>query len=144
MRCVNGLYYPQLIDYQPYASEIQKGLDAALEGLVYIGNKNGNDYVSIEVDVFGIADRVAAEGSDIIVESLRTAAENVCDEESGALLAISQGMSSFHKSSQYCSRCGSKTASKKFGASRICTNEDCNARSYPRLEPAASKPLCDE
>ena len=52
------------------------------------------------------------------------------------ILATANGLVEFHKSHKYCSLCGSSTHATKAGASRTCTNGECQRSIYPRIDSA--------
>jgi NAD+ diphosphatase len=51
-----------------------------------------------------------------------------------ALLGYARAMTHWHSQHRHCGRCGAPTVSARAGHERICP--DCDARSFPRLDPA--------
>ena len=74
------------------------------------------------------------------------------NEQEAALLAYAEGLSTWNKTHQFCSRCGSTTVIEEKGHRRKCVNVRCNALHFPRIDPAVivlieyqsddSPPLC--
>jgi NAD+ diphosphatase len=54
----------------------------------------------------------------------------------GALLAYARAMAYWHRRHRFCGDCGSPTASAEGGHLRVCTNERCAQRHFPRTDPA--------
>ncbi len=74
-------------------------------------------------------------------------------QRDAALMAYARAITHWHRSHQYCGRCGSPTTSMHGGHARVCSNPDCARESYPRTDPAVimlveyladdgSAPLC--
>ena len=101
---------------------------------VYLGSKNNIDYVAVDFPGESVPPMLQREGIKAAV--LRNFAEDIEDQYDAALLAYARGMTVWHNNCKHCSRCGSKTIPQRNGASRKCTNENCKASSYPRIEPA--------
>ncbi len=56
--------------------------------------------------------------------------------EDCALLAYARGMVYWHQRHQYCGNCGSQTTSSEGGFVRLCVNEACKQRHFPRVDPS--------
>ncbi len=54
----------------------------------------------------------------------------------GALLVYARATIQWHLRHQFCGVCGSATVSQDSGHMRKCTNADCAAQHFPRLDPA--------
>jgi NAD+ diphosphatase len=53
-----------------------------------------------------------------------------------SLSALARGMAYWHERHLYCGRCGTPTISEQAGHQRRCTNSECNALYFPRIDPA--------
>jgi len=53
-----------------------------------------------------------------------------------SVLAYARAMVIWHENHQHCGRCGTPTRISDGGHARVCTNEDCAHRSFPRTDPA--------
>jgi NAD+ diphosphatase len=58
------------------------------------------------------------------------------DGQSGALLAYARAMAYWHRRHRFCGDCGSPTISAEGGHLRVCTDERCGQRNFPRTDPA--------
>ncbi|MCB0098641.1 MAG: NAD(+) diphosphatase, partial [Caldilineaceae bacterium] len=58
------------------------------------------------------------------------------DRFTGALMAYAKGMVYWHQRHKYCGDCGSRSLSAEGGFMRVCTNEACGAKHFPRTDPA--------
>ncbi len=56
--------------------------------------------------------------------------------EDGGLLAYSRAIAQWHKTHQFCGRCGSASLPQDGGHMRKCSNPDCNAQHFPRTDMA--------
>ncbi len=56
--------------------------------------------------------------------------------QEGALLVYARATIQWHLRHQFCGVCGSATTSQDSGHMRKCTNADCAAQHFPRLDPA--------
>ena len=45
-------------------------------------------------------------------------------------------MKKVEKEKRFCGNCGSQTAIREGGYMRVCTNDDCGQRHFPRMDPA--------
>ncbi|MDJ1491810.1 NAD(+) diphosphatase [Cytophagaceae bacterium DM2B3-1] len=57
-------------------------------------------------------------------------------QEEGNLLAYARAMIHWHRTHQYCGRCGNKTISIEAGHVRQCTNPACDLKHFPRTDSA--------
>ncbi len=85
-------------------------------------------------DVSTYDEAVAAFGLGRYAE-LRTVAVELAAGEA-SLLATARGLVHWHRMHRFCGSCGSPTAAREAGHSRVCTNPDCGRSHYPRLDPA--------
>jgi NAD+ diphosphatase len=56
--------------------------------------------------------------------------------EEGGLLAYARAMLFWQRRHRYCGECGHATRSEEAGHLRVCGNPDCDARHFPRTDPA--------
>jgi NAD+ diphosphatase len=56
--------------------------------------------------------------------------------EDGGMLAYVRALSHWHRTHQFCGRCGAKTEMIDAGHVRRCTNSACNAQHFPRTDAA--------
>lgn len=56
--------------------------------------------------------------------------------QEGGLLVYARAMIQWNARHQFCGVCGGATVSRESGHMRKCTNTDCNAEHFPRLDPA--------
>lgn len=58
------------------------------------------------------------------------------DEQDAALLAYARALSIWRARSRYCGVCSARTAARSAGHVLRCTNPNCGAEFFPRLDPA--------
>lgn len=68
-------------------------------------------------------------------QDLRVVGPHLNSEDS-ALLKYAKGLTFWHGTTQYCSRCGSSLQVSHGGHSKQCTNSECNQWVFPRTDPA--------
>ena len=56
--------------------------------------------------------------------------------EDGGLLAYSRAIAQWHRTHQFCSRCGSPSIPRDGGHMRQCTNKTCKSQHFPRTDMA--------
>ena len=56
--------------------------------------------------------------------------------EEGGLLAYSRAIAQWHRTHQFCSRCGSPSIPRDGGHMRQCTNKTCKSQHFPRTDMA--------
>jgi NAD+ diphosphatase len=61
---------------------------------------------------------------------------SLLDRRDGALLAYARAMAYWHRRHRFCGDCGSPTISAEGGHLRVCTNDRCGQRHFPRTDPA--------
>jgi NAD+ diphosphatase len=71
----------------------------------------------------------------IAFQSLRALATRLPGDEAG-LLAYARALLLWHRSHRFCAQCGTPTVAREGGHTRGCTNPDCGAQQFPRLDPA--------
>jgi NAD+ diphosphatase len=56
--------------------------------------------------------------------------------DQGVLLAYARGLVHWHRTQQFCGRCGSPTLSDDGGHRRVCVSDACRTEHFPRTDPA--------
>lgn len=102
--------------------------------LVFLGEWHERAFFAADVSAFE-ADEVARRVPGAELKELREAASLLSDEEA-AVLAQARAMIYWHHRHRFCGRCGAPTRSDEGGYVRICTNESCGRRHFPRTDPA--------
>lgn len=80
-------------------------------------------------------DERPSEAPDASYEDLRRTAGLLPDDEAG-LLAYARAMVSWRQRSRHCGACGSPTSVASAGHVARCSNADCGAEQFPRIDPA--------
>ncbi len=57
-------------------------------------------------------------------------------QRDASLSAMARGMAYWHERHAFCGRCGAPTVSEQAGHQRRCSNPDCSAIFFPRIDPA--------
>jgi|RhiMethySRZTD1v2_1073278.scaffolds.fasta_scaffold291203_2 NAD+ diphosphatase len=57
-------------------------------------------------------------------------------QRDASLSALARGMAYWHERHAFCGRCGAPTVSEQAGHQRRCSNADCGAVYFPRIDPA--------
>lgn len=107
--------------------------------LAWVGQYEGSDYWTLYLPE-ELPENLVAEVVDdeeIKASPLREFGDSLASGTEAALLASCNGLVEFHKSHPFCAKCGSETKPAKVGASRKCTNPDCSASFYPRIDVAS-------
>ena len=110
-----------------------RGLVEREEDAVFLGEFEGSPCFALEV-------HPTREPAELLIEnvafqSLRALATRLPRAEA-ALLAYARGLLLWHRTHRYCAQCGSPTLSREGGHVRACTNPECGAQQFPRLDPA--------
>lgn len=58
------------------------------------------------------------------------------DKQNGELLIYAKGMTYWHQNHLFCGKCGNPTVPRESGHLRICINEKCKKKQFPRTDPA--------
>jgi NAD+ diphosphatase len=87
-------------------------------------------------DVTDVDDvRLSGLGGGAVFQDLRQVGSAVASHDA-ATMAYARGILAWHRRHRYCGTCGSETESRDGGHMRLCTNPDCAAETYPRVDPA--------
>jgi NAD+ diphosphatase len=109
------------------------GLDTEFSLLSFLGHRHSVPIfcASMSVsDIHGYAERYRG-----VVADLRVAAASVLPEEAG-LLAYARALLHWQRRKQYCGVCGGKTKITNGGHRAVCSQIDCGAEYFPRIDPA--------
>lgn len=104
------------------------------ESLILLGEGPGATYFAVDLpgEDEEPVQRLSAHGS---FQDLRSAAPLLHHRE-GGLLAYARAMTYWHRHHRYCGDCGSPTRSAEAGSIRVCSDERCARRQFPRTDPA--------
>ncbi|MCW8995446.1 MAG: NAD(+) diphosphatase [Psychromonas sp.] len=58
------------------------------------------------------------------------------DNQLASLLAFARGICFWHRTHGFCERCGSANKLDDAGHSRLCSNQACSSKTFPRTDPA--------
>ncbi|KAI9190964.1 hypothetical protein LWI28_001470 [Acer negundo] len=112
------------------------------EALVYLGSRSEDDVVYWAIDVSDQNSSVPELGSkQFCFVELRTlmVATDWSDKQTMGELAIAgyaRSLLEWHNLSRFCGLCGEKAVPTEAGRRKQCSNELCNKRIYPRVDPA--------
>ncbi|CAM6105193.1 unnamed protein product [Calypogeia fissa] len=70
--------------------------------------------------------------------------ENKQAMEELSIAGHARAITEWHKASQYCGRCGTKTVPIEAGKRRQCTNLACKQKAYPRMDPVVIMLVIDK
>lgn len=104
---------------------------ARQQQLVLLGWANGVRHVLIDLT----ADEMPSLPEGASFEELRPLVP-AFSEQDAALLAYARAVSVWRARSRHCGVCGAPTAPRSAGHVLRCTNTDCGAEFFPRLDPA--------
>jgi NAD+ diphosphatase len=104
---------------------------AAFEDLLLLGEFAGRQVFACEVAT--PAPPPVGDGDEFI--DLRTAGTLLPHEEAG-LLAYATALVLWRRRHRHCGSCGAVTRPQQAGHVMACTNADCGAHSFPRIDPA--------
>ncbi|OJJ23953.1 hypothetical protein BKI52_00870 [marine bacterium AO1-C] len=104
------------------------------EHLVFLGKRGGHDYFAIDIQEEDPTTNPFWQKLGTF-ESLRSLGK-IATLAEGAILGYAQAMVYWHKTHQFCGRCGTATKSDWAGHVRICQNPDCGRKHFPRTDPA--------
>jgi NAD+ diphosphatase len=69
---------------------------------------------------------------------------HLLDDADAAILAYARAMVYWHRRHRYCGSCSAPTVSRSAGFLRICSNDRCKERHFPRTDPAIIVLVADE
>jgi len=97
------------------------------KSFIFLGELKGYFYFSINID--NINENI---DSYYDLRTLNPLLNNV----DLTFLSTAQGINYWHKKNIYCGICGYNTKSDDSGNSRVCKNNECQNKIFPRLDPA--------
>jgi len=103
--------------------------------LVFMGYRDDVPYFSVDISyIDNPQEDLELKGFGDFTD-IREVSLDLPREESG-LLAYSRAIAQWHKTHQFCNRCGSPSVPRDAGHMRQCTNEICNSQHFPRTDMA--------
>lgn len=104
------------------------------ESLVLLGELNGRTYFALDVAQHAphLNQRLIARGQRLDLQVIGAALEG----EAASLLAYARGITYWHRRHRYCGECGQPSRSAEAGHMRVCTDENCGAKEFPRTDAA--------
>lgn len=103
-------------------------------GLVLLGLDGDVPYFTADLSDLALADALARTGADAAAD-IRTLFSGLPADQTG-MLAYARGLLYWGRQQRYCGRCGSAAELRHAGHLRTCTNGECGALIFPRIEPA--------
>ncbi len=106
---------------------------------VFIGQQQGHSYFAIEVSELNEFDtNRALEADSLIIRKWGDLKQFgiFMDACFASILIIAKALCYWHRTHQFCGRCGSKNAVADAGHSRLCINNSCEHQTFPRTDPA--------
>lgn len=101
---------------------------------VLLGQLEGQTYFAVELALDESRAQALAPPAACFVDLRRNAA--LLSPEHGAILAYARAMLFWHRRHRYCGECGAPTRSEEAGHLRVCSDGACDARHFPRTDPA--------
>ena len=103
-------------------------------GLALLGLSGEVPYFTADLSGLALADALARTGADAAAD-VRSLFGDLPADRAG-MLAYARGLLYWHRQQRYCGRCGSAAELRHGGHLRACTNGECGALIFPRVEPA--------
>jgi NAD+ diphosphatase len=117
---------PRLLDPHELSS-----LQLSVSDVVFLGEHEDRPCFAVDCPPH-LAEHLRSFGR---LESLRRHAAQV-QAHHASLLAYARAMVLWHRQHGFCPRCGAPTDLADGGHMRLCSNEACRGRQFPRLDPA--------
>ena len=131
-RSSNLFSHAQLIpvELEPH----QLGDYLAVDSLVLLGELNGYTYFAVDLPSGDAAlpQRWESFGQFRDLKEVGM----VLPDDIAALLAYARGIAYWHQRHRFCGECGRPTRSTDGGHMRVCTDDDCGGKQFPRTDPA--------
>ncbi len=134
-RSKNLITGPRAAPRPSLPSATEEGWLSRSSETVFLGMVEQTAYLAVDVSAVEDPDddpHLAAAGKFV---DLRTTGP-LLPQETGALLAYARGLVWWHQRHRFCGVCGHPTRSIEAGHQRICQNEACGTRHFPRTDPA--------
>ncbi|GAQ80262.1 putative NUDIX hydrolase domain [Klebsormidium nitens] len=81
---------------------------------------------------------------DLRTLMMATTFGNAERKEDLAIVGYARALLGWHAINQYCGKCGTKTASVQFGLRRVCQQDSCRLKLYPRIDPVVIMCVVDK
>ncbi len=107
-------------------------LPDTVEGLVYLGRDHSGDWLCVDLDQHPSWAPAWAEAAPTELRAIGLTAP----ADQAGLAAYARALAWFHRTHQFCGRCGAATRAAEAGHARTCTNPNCGHSAYPRSDPA--------
>lgn len=143
----NHLFMTTDAVFVPHSSTIDDILSRVDTIACHVGSMNGMHYFSLDMSpendeneypsclFLDAIDSTSQTRYEYKFEQLRSIGGTLTNDDDAALLATARGLSVWHRSIRFCSKCGSPNVhSRKMGTSRQC--QDCLSNFYPRIDPS--------
>lgn len=108
------------------------GADPA--GLVLLGLDGGAPDFAVDLSDLALKDALRTTGANAAAD-IRSLFAGLPAGEAAAL-AYARGLLYWNRHQRYCGRCGAAADARNAGHMRACTNDECGALLFPRIEPA--------
>jgi NAD+ diphosphatase len=120
----------------PRPLEVSAGAldDAGRAQLVLLGLDDETPYFALDLSEIGLDEALERVGAGAAAD-IRTVFADVPAALAG-VLAYARGLLYWNRHQRFCGSCGSVAQSRHAGHLRVCTNAQCGALMFPRLEPA--------
>jgi NAD+ diphosphatase len=107
---------------------------ASPAALVLLGLDDGAPVFAVDLSDLVLEDALRATGADATAD-IRSLFAGLPAGEAAAL-AYARGLLHWNRQQRYCGHCGAAAAARDAGHVRACTNDECGALLFPRIEPA--------
>ncbi len=102
--------------------------------LVLLGLDGGAPDFALDLSDLTLTGALRVTGADAAAD-IRSLFAGLPAGEAGAL-AYARGLLCWNRQQRYCGRCGATAGPRDAGHVRACTNDECGALLFPRIEPA--------
>ena len=110
-------------------------LPGGIDEPIFLGGANNFYYVGFELADQNPKIEKWIDENNIIIDDLRKYGPTL-DDIDGSFLALTNGMTFWHKTHKFCGICGHINNSKEGGFVKICSNIKCGKSHFPRTDPA--------
>ena len=117
------------LTFEPHELEFTQA-----ESLVLLGELNGHTYFSFDLPAreTSLVRQMAKRGRFLELND----GGAVLNADIAALLAYARGIAYWHRRHRFCGECGQPSRSADAGHMRVCTNDVCGAKEFPRTDAA--------
>lgn len=121
-------------DHEVLFIEYSEHIFSAATEIIFLGLENERPVFAIDLSGHELEEASLLAGAGEF-QDLRKVAPQL-PREQASLAAYARGLMHWHKTHAFCSHCGSKSTSIQGGHARKCSNTNCEALCFPRLDPA--------